>query len=248
MTQPGSPRTLDYRRNEVESYVANAHRGVNAVTLSTVPFVGFRDRDQYIQRQETPSVAPQTPPAVFHISSQLDHGESSNNRPSSLRDDGSQHAPSFPQPECSCEPVGNQATGSTSSLPYVQENLESPSHQTVHSHQQPRDGTSDDHGGSVPVASSSATRSINAAASVLNDAATASGTSRAASVDAASLHTAGGQTGAPQRLPGAFGTGQRDPSAIRERFKTVVVRKPVVVEATPEPKKSVWGKLTNLFA
>ena len=265
MTQPGSPRSLDYRRNEVESYVANAHRGVNAVTLSTVPFVGFRDRDQYIQRQETPSAAPQTPPpqtpqtppAAFYISSQLpvDHGESSNNRPSSLTDEGSQHAPSFPQPECSCEPVGNQATGSTSSLPYVQETFETPAPQSVHSHQH-SDGTADDHGGNVPstasvanpVASSSTTRSINAAASVLNDAATT--TSHAPSSDAASLNTqvAGGQTVTLRRIPGAFGTLKRDPYAFRERFTEAVEQKPVVEEAPPEVKKSVWGKFTKFFS
>jgi hypothetical protein len=252
MTQPGSPRSLDYRRNEVESYVANAHRGVNAVALSTVPFV-FRDRDQYIQSSETPSVTPQTPSTILDISLH-DHGEPSNHRSSTLSDEALLHAPSFPQPECSCEPssIGNQPSESRSSLPYVQENPEPSLPQTLHSHQQPEfsDGTVDDHGSNVPstvtspVASSSTntTRGI-----VLNDPATV--TNPAANSDTSSLNTgtAGGQITPTRRLPGAFGTGQIDPFAIRKQYAIVVEQEPVV-EVSPEPKKTVWGKISKLLS
>jgi hypothetical protein len=96
MTQPGLPRNLNYRRNEVEICVADAHRGVNAVTLSTVPIVGFRDRDQYIQRS---SITPpsDTPPA-FYLSTQIGYVEPSNDGPSRLSGEP-QHPPTFPEPQ-----------------------------------------------------------------------------------------------------------------------------------------------------
>ena len=252
MTQPGVPRSLDYRRNEVESYVANAHRGVNAVTLSTVPFVGFRDRDQYIQRSEAPSTALHNPTAVFHISAQIGHGET-NNRPSSLSDEGSQLPLSFPQAECSCEPsallVVDQARESRSSLPYVQDTPDTP---TLHSHQQPEllsDGTVDNHDSNVPsTATKPLARSIShrgnviSAALVINEPATA--TSLAHSSD-----TVGEQLAVipkRRRIPGAFGTGRRDPYAVVEQFKTDEPI-PEIHIAPPEVKKSVWAKVTKLF-
>lgn len=50
MSQPGLPRNTRYRRGQVEGCVADAHRGVSGVTLSTVPFEAFRDRNEYVQR------------------------------------------------------------------------------------------------------------------------------------------------------------------------------------------------------
>lgn len=97
MTQPGLPRNLNYRRNEVETCVADAHRGVNGVTLSTVPIVGFRDRDQYILRSSTITPPSDTPPA-FYLSTQIGYVEPSNDRPSSLSGEP-QHPPTFPEPQ-----------------------------------------------------------------------------------------------------------------------------------------------------
>ena len=129
------PRSLNYRRDEVESCVANAHRGVNAVALSTVPFVGFRDRDQYvIQRPQaaTPPSRADTPvsdptPATFYISSEMGYTEAPSNEPSSLPGE----PPSFPQPQpqCSCEPQASSGDqppqeSRSSLLSYPQENTE----------------------------------------------------------------------------------------------------------------------------
>lgn len=47
ITQPGLPRSLYYGHSKTENYVAEAHRCINEVVLSTVPSVGFRDRQQY---------------------------------------------------------------------------------------------------------------------------------------------------------------------------------------------------------
>lgn len=63
MAQPGLPRNFGYRRGEVEGCVAEAHRGVNAVVLYSVPFVGFRDMDQYVQRSSE-STRPTDAPAA----------------------------------------------------------------------------------------------------------------------------------------------------------------------------------------
>jgi len=46
-TQPGHHRPLYQGHASIESLVAEAHRAVNEVTLSTVPSTGFRDRRQY---------------------------------------------------------------------------------------------------------------------------------------------------------------------------------------------------------
>lgn len=54
MTQPGLPRNIRYRRGQVEGCVADAHRGVSGVTLSTVPFEAFRDKNEYVQRLSEP--------------------------------------------------------------------------------------------------------------------------------------------------------------------------------------------------
>ena len=167
MTQPGLPRNVDYRRNEVECYVADAHRGVNAVTLSTVPIVGFRDRGQYIQSSSDapPSDAPpsDTPPAAFHISTRMGYGEPYNNNEPSRLSGEHQHPPTFPQPrvdygrgpssllgepqlsnqpQCSCDPssLAHQPEGSRSSLAYLetaQGNAESSMPRTLPSYQQP---------------------------------------------------------------------------------------------------------------
>lgn len=230
------------------------------MTLSTVPFVGFRDRDQYIQRSEPIPETPHTPPAVFHISSQMAHGEPSDNRPS-LSDEGPQLAPSFPEPECSCDPstLGNhdQPPGSSSSLPYTQETPEPPLPQTLpqilpqtfhhDSHQQPEvsDGTVEDHGVNVPstvadhVASPNTATSRGIAPSVVSVPATA------VSSDTASLYTV--NVTDHVRQPGRFGTG-RDPYAIRELYTKPIAEESGVAEAPPEEKKSVWAKIGGLFS
>ena len=116
MTQPGLPRNLNYRRNEVETCVADAHRGVNAVTLSTVPIVGFRDRDQYIQRS---SITPpsDTPPA-FYLSTQIGYVEPSNDGPSRLSGEP-QHPPTFPEPQVDYGEPSNNGPSSFLSEPQL---------------------------------------------------------------------------------------------------------------------------------
>ena len=188
----------------------------------------------------------------------MNYGEPSNNIPPSLSDEGSHLPPTFPQPECSCEPssLGNQASGSRSSLPYAQETLE-PSFsqtlpQTFNSNQQPEvsdgPGTVDDHGVNVPttvtnpVASSSTatSRGINVGTSVINVPAAA------VSSEAANLNTSASQI--RKHGAGIFGTGGRDPYSIRELYATPVVEEPGKVEAPPEEKKSMWSKISKFFA
>lgn len=249
------PRILNYRRNEVESCVANAHRGVNAVTLSTVPFVGFRDRDQYIQRPSD-TLPSDTPPAAFFISSQINYGEPSNNGPSSLSGE-SQFPPPFPQPQCSCVPssLGNQPPGSRSSLPYAQETAESSLPQTLPSYQRPEfsDGTVDDNGVIVPSTVTDPVASPNTVGGLIAEPLVtinvpATVTSPVASLDTAS--TAGGQITAPLvyiRSPGTFGGTTPDPFSIRARFGRDIADEPVA-EAPPEvPKPGVWSKFLRIF-
>ncbi|KAF8147991.1 hypothetical protein B0H34DRAFT_803134 [Crassisporium funariophilum] len=50
LSQPGLPRSLYYGHGKTESLVAEAHRCINEVTLSTVASVGFRDRRQYDEK------------------------------------------------------------------------------------------------------------------------------------------------------------------------------------------------------
>ena len=79
MVQPGLPRSFVYPHNKIEDFVAEAHRGVNLVTLSTFPSTEPRDRDQY-----DPTSSNATP-AAFFISAPTEIGESSsNNRSSTL--------------------------------------------------------------------------------------------------------------------------------------------------------------------
>ena len=79
MIQPGLPRNFIYPNNKIEDFVAEAHRGVNLVTLSTFPSTEPRDRDQY-----DPTSSNATP-AAFLISAPTEMGESlSNNRSSTL--------------------------------------------------------------------------------------------------------------------------------------------------------------------
>lgn len=66
-TQPGLPRSLYYGHSKVEGLVAEAHRCVNEVTISTVQSAG-RDRGQYEQKPFDP------PPPAFN-SPQIGHGE-----------------------------------------------------------------------------------------------------------------------------------------------------------------------------
>ncbi|KAF9472910.1 hypothetical protein BDN70DRAFT_886445 [Pholiota conissans] len=55
ITQPGLPRSMYYGHSKTENYVAEAHRCINEVVLSTVPSVGFRDRHQYENRAQEAS-------------------------------------------------------------------------------------------------------------------------------------------------------------------------------------------------
>ena len=241
--------------------------------LSTVPFVGFRDRDQYIQRSsdtppsqaplsEAPSEAPlsDTPPAAFYISSQIGYGEPFNNGPSRLSDEP-QFPLSFPQPQCSCVPssLGNQPPGSRSSLSYAQETAEFSLPQTLPSYQQPEvsdDAADDTNGVNVaptvtdPVAGSITARGLSATPPVsINVPDTATGP--VASSDTASLNAAGGQTAAPVayvRLPGTFGGTRPDPFSMRARFARDVVEEEPVAEVPPDvPKPGVWSKLLKMF-
>ena len=271
MTQPGLPRNLGYRRNEVESCVANAHRGVNAVTLSTVPVVGFRDRDQYIQRSsdtppldtspfDTPSFdAPpsDTAPAAFFVSTQTGYREPSNNGPSSLSGEPpGQLPPAFPQPQCSCEPSSlensNHPTGSRSSLPYFEitrDTAESSLPQALPSNQQPEDGdgTLDHHGVNNTVADPVA--GSNASSH------TAGGQSAAQSVlitvpatlarHVTSSTAAAGQVGFI-RSPGTFGSTEPDPLSIRARSGRYIVEEDYEDEDPPEDPKP--GVLSRFFS
>ncbi|KAF8808326.1 hypothetical protein BYT27DRAFT_6552073 [Phlegmacium glaucopus] len=52
----GLPPRFYYGHDKVDGLVAEAHRCVNGVTLSTVPTVGFRDRRQYEQKSSNAQV------------------------------------------------------------------------------------------------------------------------------------------------------------------------------------------------
>ncbi|KAF8804854.1 hypothetical protein BYT27DRAFT_7142990 [Phlegmacium glaucopus] len=67
ITQPGLPRSFYYGHSKVEGLVAEAHRCVNEVTLSTVPSVGFRDRRQYERKSSNAQASFNSP--------QVDYGE-----------------------------------------------------------------------------------------------------------------------------------------------------------------------------
>ncbi|KAF4609479.1 hypothetical protein D9613_012300 [Agrocybe pediades] len=60
VTQPGLPRSMYYGHSKTESIVADAHRCINEVVLSTVPSSGIRERQQYTQQ-----AAPQIPAQGF---------------------------------------------------------------------------------------------------------------------------------------------------------------------------------------
>ena len=192
----------------------------------------------------------------------MGHGEPSDNRPSSSFD---QLHPSFPEPECSCEPLSveleDHPAGSRSSLPYAQEtpgpSLPLTLPETEHSHEQPEVTvvTVDvsDHGVNVastvtnPVAIPNTDRGIIAAASVLDIPATVTGP--VAISETASLNSSGGHNIQPVRLRrlATFGAG-KDPFSMRDFYKIAPNQAPEETSPPPEVKKSVWAKINKLFS
>jgi len=106
------PRSLYYGHSKVEGLVAEAHRHVNEVALSSVPTVGFRDRRQYEQKSHNAYGDP--PKSEAWLSGDA---KSQPPPPSALQDDNSSYLQTPNRPFAGSGYFSEKANSSNLSLP-----------------------------------------------------------------------------------------------------------------------------------